>query len=45
LAPRLGFWVRYVFLFGFKLERGGSAGERFAEALTGFVAPVGVVLA
>jgi hypothetical protein len=45
LAPRLGFWVRQVFLLGFKLECGGFAGEGFAEALAGFVAPVGVILA
>jgi hypothetical protein len=36
--------VGLVLLIGFKLERSGFAGEGFAEAAAGFVAPVGVEL-
>ncbi len=45
LASRRCFWVRELLLVGFELKRGGFAGERFAEAAAGFVAPVGIILA
>jgi hypothetical protein len=40
-------WSRVgeILLVGFELKRGGFGGEGFAEAATGFVAPVGVVFA
>ena len=45
IPARLRFWVSELFLIGFVLERGASAGEGFAESLAAGVAPVGVELA